>query len=71
MVSIFGAKTTIGQGATITPDSGTGKSHIALGLGSAACRKGLSVGFTTAPALVHELIEARDERPLVRLQRRT
>jgi DNA replication protein DnaC len=50
-------------------NSGTGKSHIALGLGLAACQKGLSVGFTTAAALVHELIEARDERRLLRLQR--
>src|SRR4051812_43914479 len=40
-------------------NSGTGKSHIALGLGLAACQKGLSVGFTTAAAMVHELIEAR------------
>ncbi|HSE93058.1 MAG TPA: ATP-binding protein, partial [Methylomirabilota bacterium] len=40
-------------------NSGTGKTHIALGLGLAACQKGLSVGFTTAAALVHELLEAR------------
>jgi DNA replication protein DnaC len=50
-------------------NSGTGKTHIALGLGLAACQKGLSVGFTTAAALVHELLEARDERRLLRLQR--
>jgi DNA replication protein DnaC len=50
-------------------NSGTGKSHIALGLGLAACQKGLSVGFTTAAAVVHELIEARDEKRLLRLQR--
>ena len=49
-------------------NSGTGKTHIALGL--AACQRGLSVGFTTAAALVHELIEARDERRLLNLQRR-
>ena len=36
-------------------NSGTGKTHIALGLGLAACQRGLSVGFTTAAALVHEL----------------
>ena len=47
-------------------NSGTGKSHIALGLGLAACQKGLSVGFT---AMVHELIEARDDKRLLRLQR--
>ena len=50
-------------------NSGTGKTHIALGLGLAACQKGLSVGFITAAALVHELMEARDEKRLLRLQR--
>jgi DNA replication protein DnaC len=50
-------------------NAGTGKTHIALGLGLAACQKGLPVGFTTAAALVHELIEARDEKRLLRLQR--
>src|ERR1700720_3327664 len=50
-------------------NSGTGKTHIVLGLGLAACQKGLSVGFVTAAALVHELIEARDQKRLQRLQR--
>ena len=49
--------------------SGTGKTHIALGLGLAACQRGLAVGFITAAALVHELMEARDERRLLRLQK--
>ena len=49
--------------------SGTGKTHIALGLGLAACQKGLSVGFTTAAALVSEMMEARDERRLLRFQK--
>ena len=49
--------------------TGTGKTHVALGLGLAACQRGLSTGFTTAAALVHELMEARDERRLLRLQR--
>ena len=47
-------------------NSGTGKTHVALGLGLAACQRGLSVGFTTAASLVHELIEARDERRLLK-----
>ena len=50
-------------------NSGTGKTHAALGLGLAACQRGMSVGFTTAAALVHELMEARDERRLLNLQR--
>ena len=49
--------------------SGTGKTHVALGLGLAACQKGMSVSFTTAAALVNELMEARDERRLLRLQK--
>ena len=51
-------------------NSGTGKTHVALGLGLAACPRGLSVGFTTAASLVHELIEARDERQLLNLQKK-
>jgi len=49
--------------------SETGKSHIALGLGLAACQKGRKVGFTIAAALVHELMEAVDDRRLQRLQK--
>ena len=48
-------------------NSGTGKTHIALGLGLAACQKGMSVGFTAAAALVRELMEARDDRRLLNL----
>ena len=50
-------------------NSGTGKTHVALGLGLAACQKGLPVGFTTASALVHELLEASTERRLLRFQK--
>ena len=50
-------------------NSGADKTHIALGLGLAACQRGMPVGFTTAAALVHELMEARDERRLLNLQR--
>lgn len=49
--------------------SGMGKTHVALGLGLAACQRGLKVRFTTAAALVHDLIEAQDERRLQRLQK--
>jgi DNA replication protein DnaC len=49
--------------------SGVGKTHIALALGLAACQKGMSVLFTTAAALVHELMEARDEKRLRTLQK--
>ena len=50
-------------------NSGTGKTHISLALGLAACQQGFRVRFTTAAALVHELIEARDEKRLLRYQK--
>ncbi len=50
-------------------NSGTGKTHVALALGLAACQKGFTVAFTTAAALVSQLMEARDERRLLKLQR--
>ena len=53
-------------------NSGTGKTHVALGLGLAACQfGGMSVGFTTAAVAWwgYELMEARDDRRLLNLQR--
>ena len=50
-------------------NSGTGKTHMALALGLAACQRGHRVRFITAAALVGELIEARDERYLRRFQK--
>jgi DNA replication protein DnaC len=50
-------------------NSGTGKTHIALALGLVACQRGHRVRFTTAAALVSELIEARDEKHLLRFQK--
>ena len=50
-------------------NSGTGKTHIALALGLAACQHGHRVRFITAAALVGELIEARDEKYLRRFQK--
>jgi len=50
-------------------NSGTGKTHIGLALGLAACQKGFTVAFMTATSLVHQLMEARDEKRLLKLQR--
>jgi DNA replication protein DnaC len=50
-------------------NSGTGKTHLALAIGLAACQKGYRVRFTTAASLVHELMEARDEKRLLRFQK--
>ena len=48
--------------------SGTGKSQIALALGLAACQRGYTTDFVTAAGLVHQLMEARDEKRLLKLQ---
>jgi len=39
-----------------------------LALGLAACQRGFPVAFFTAAGLVHQLMEARDERRLLKLQ---
>lgn len=49
---------------------GTGKTHIAIGLGVEAARRRFRVSFTRAAELVRRLLEARDERLLGRLYRR-
>ena len=50
-------------------NSGTGKSHIAAALGLSACREGFKVRFFTAAGLVTTLLEARDDRVLLRLKK--
>ena len=50
-------------------NSGTGETHVALGLGLAACQRGLSVASPLRLPWVNELMEARDERRLPNLQR--
>jgi DNA replication protein DnaC len=49
---------------------GTGKTHIAIGLGVEAARRRYRVSFTRAAELVRTLLEARDERLLGRLHSR-
>lgn len=48
-------------------DSGTGKTHLLIGLGLAACEQGSRVRYVTTAALVNELVEAADQRALSRL----
>jgi DNA replication protein DnaC len=47
-------------------EPGTGKTHLATGLCVAACRQRKRVRFTTAAALVNELVEAKDANQLSR-----
>jgi DNA replication protein DnaC len=57
---------TAGEPVVLIGDPGTGKSHLLIGLGMAACEEGLRVRYVTAAGLVNELAEAADERILAR-----
>src|SRR5271169_27334 len=57
---------TAGQPCCLIGDSGTGKSHLLIGLGTAAAEHGCKVRYTTAAALVNELVEAADDKTLSR-----
>lgn len=48
-------------------NAGTGKTHLAIALGQAACRCGKRVRFTTAAVLVNQLEEAQKQYRLDRL----
>jgi DNA replication protein DnaC len=53
------------QSVAIFP--GTGKTHLLIGLGLAACEQGRRVRYVTTAALVNELVEAADDRALSRV----
>lgn len=55
-----------GQPLCLIGDSGTGKSHLLIGLGTAAAEKGYRVKYTLATRLVNELVEAEDDKVLAR-----
>ena len=49
---------------------GTGKTHLAIGLGIRLCKQKYKVLFYTAANLVTELVEARDDHRLSRLEQK-
>lgn len=55
---------TKGEPLCLIGDSGTGKSHLLIGLGAAAAMAGHRVKYVLAAKLVNELVEAADERVL-------
>ena len=55
-----------GQPLCLIGDSGTGKSHLLIGLGTAAAENGYRVRYATAAELVNELVEAADDKTLSR-----
>lgn len=55
---------------TMLGNPGRGKTHMAIGLGLKACSMGMTVYFKNAASLSTELMEARDNYSLGRLEKR-
>jgi DNA replication protein DnaC len=53
-----------GQNVILAGNPGTGKTHLAIGLGIKACLSGYKVLFTTVPILVNQLKESRSQKML-------
>lgn len=53
-----------GQNIILAGSPGTGKTHIAIGLGMEACLSGYKVFFATVPSFINQLKEHRSERTL-------
>ena len=62
-----GAWIDAGHPVVLLGDSGTGKTHLLIGLGLAACEQGRRVRYATTAALVNELAEAAGQRQLSRV----
>jgi len=59
-----------GQNVILAGSPGTGKTHLAIGLGIKACLAGYQVLFATIPLLVNQLKESRSENILRRVEAR-
>ncbi len=64
---VGGAWIDAGEPVVVLGDSGTGKTHLLIGLGTAAAEAGRRVRYATTAALVNELIEAADDKQLSRV----
>ncbi|MEJ7716074.1 MAG: IS21-like element helper ATPase IstB [Thermoleophilaceae bacterium] len=56
-----------GEPVVLLGDSGTGKTHLLIGLGTAAAEAGRRVRYITTATLVNELVEAADDKQLSRV----
>lgn len=59
-----------GEPLVLLGDSGTGKTHLLIALGTAAAEQGRRVRYVTTAALVNELTEAADDKQLSRIVNR-
>jgi len=59
-----------GQNVILAGNPGTGKTHLAIGLGIKACMEDFKVFFTTTPRLLTQIRECRSEKTLRALENR-
>ena len=59
-----------GRNVILAGNAGTGKTHIAIGLGIQACLEGYKVWFITVPLLVNQIKECRSAQTLRAFQNR-
>lgn len=59
-----------GRNIVLTGNPGTGKTHIAIGIGIKACVNDFKVLFTTVPRLLTQIKECRSEKTLRQLENR-
>ena len=57
-----------GKNVIMSGNTGTGKTHISIGLGIKACMEGYKVLFTTVPQLINLLKESRSAKTLKSLE---
>lgn len=57
-----------GRSAIMYGNPGTGKTHVAIGLGIKACLEGYSTFFTSVPRLLTQIREAKTDRTLRNLE---
>lgn len=69
VLKLFGGEyLQLGENIIFIGGQGTGKTHLAIALGMQACCQGKRVKFFTVADLTHQLIEAKDEKQLLRFQ---
>jgi DNA replication protein DnaC len=59
-----------GQNIILAGNPGTGKTHLAIGLGIKACMEDFKVFFTTVPRLITQIKECRSQKTLRALESR-
>ena len=59
-----------GENVVLMGGQGTGKTHLSIALGVQACNEGKTVRFYTVADLVHQLVEARDQKQVLNFQQR-